>query len=179
MLRRLKHLNDWTKSACRWSRKRYTWRTRDSHPALLAVQGTSSLQCGEQEENLPLTSSALFAYLIIRLFQLVFLVGTIFFSHNKSTGTIFRLVFSAKLTGPKSFHFSALQFGTPLHAWPNRWHVRDWKNKGKHVHCLFCAVLTVKPFSSYSMALFTLELWNLELYSAHGCTIHACMWKRN
>ena len=28
----------------------------DSHLAILAGQGTSSLQCGEQEENLPLTS---------------------------------------------------------------------------------------------------------------------------
>ena len=30
-----------------------------------------------------------------------FSVGTVFFSHNKSAGTVFRLVFSAKRTGPK------------------------------------------------------------------------------
>ena len=42
----------------------------------------------------------LFASLIIRLFQLVFSVGTVFFSHNKSAGTMFRLVFSAKRMGP-------------------------------------------------------------------------------
>ena len=36
---------------------------------------------------------ALFACLIIRIFQLVFSVETVFFSHNKSAGTVFRLVF--------------------------------------------------------------------------------------
>ena len=44
----------------------------------------------------------MFAYFIIRTFQLVFSAGTIFFSHNKSAGTVFRLVFSAKRTGPKN-----------------------------------------------------------------------------
>jgi len=39
------------------------------------------------------------ASLIIRLFQLVFSAGTVFFSHNKSAGTVFRLIFSAKRTG--------------------------------------------------------------------------------
>ena len=47
-------------------------------------------------------AKALFASLIIRLFQLVFSVGIVFFSHNKSDGTVFRLIFSAKRTGPKS-----------------------------------------------------------------------------
>ena len=42
---------------------------------------------------------AMLASLIIRLFQLVFLVGKVFFSHNKSARTVFRLVFSAKRTG--------------------------------------------------------------------------------
>ena len=42
------------------------------------------------------------ASLIIRTFQLVFLAGTVFFSHNKSVGTVFYLVFSAKRTGPWS-----------------------------------------------------------------------------
>jgi len=36
---------------------------------------------------------ALFAYLMIRTFQLVFLAGTVFSSHNKSTEIVFRLVF--------------------------------------------------------------------------------------
>ena len=43
---------------------------------------------------------ALFASLIIRLFQFVFSTETVFFSHNKSAETVFRLVFSAKQTGP-------------------------------------------------------------------------------
>ena len=46
-------------------------------------------------------TEVLFAYLIIRTFQLVFLAETVFFSHNKSTRTVFRLVFSAKRTGPE------------------------------------------------------------------------------
>ena len=45
---------------------------------------------------------ALFASLIIRLFQLIFLAGTVFFSHNKSAETVFWLVFSAKQTVPLS-----------------------------------------------------------------------------
>jgi len=41
-------------------------------------------------------TKVLFAYLIIRPFQLFFLAGTVFFSHNKSTRIVFRLVFSVK-----------------------------------------------------------------------------------
>ena len=40
---------------------------------------------------------AMFACLIICSFQLVFLAGTVFFSHNKSAGTVFRLIFSANI----------------------------------------------------------------------------------
>ena len=47
---------------------------------------------------------AMFACLIIRTFQLVFSAGTVFFSHNKSIETVFRLVFSAKRTGPLSLY---------------------------------------------------------------------------
>ena len=43
----------------------------------------------------------MFVSLIICLFQLVFLAETVFFSHNKSAGTVFLLVFSAKRTGPQ------------------------------------------------------------------------------
>ena len=53
-----------------------------------------------EEDTLKTTFMALFAYLIIRLFQLVFSARTVFFSHNKSTETVFRLIFSAKRTGP-------------------------------------------------------------------------------
>ena len=41
---------------------------------------------------------ALFACFIIRTFQLVFSAGTVFSSHSKSAGTVFRLVLSAKRT---------------------------------------------------------------------------------
>jgi len=41
----------------------------------------------------------MFASLIIHTFQLIFSAGTMFFSHNKSAGTVFRLIFSAKRTG--------------------------------------------------------------------------------
>ena len=43
---------------------------------------------------------ALFAFLIIRTFQLIFSAETVFFSHNRSAEIMFRLVFSAKRTGP-------------------------------------------------------------------------------
>ena len=42
---------------------------------------------------------AMFASLIIRTFQLVFSVRTVFFSHNKSARIVFWLVFSAKQKG--------------------------------------------------------------------------------
>ena len=56
---------------------------------------------------------SMFACLIIRTFQLVFSVGTIFFSHNKSAGTMFRLVFSAKRTG-----FCLVSDSEVLRGWP-------------------------------------------------------------
>jgi len=43
---------------------------------------------------------ALFACIIIHTFQLVFPDETVFFSHAKSIRTVFRLIFSAKRTGP-------------------------------------------------------------------------------
>ena len=36
----------------------------------------------------------MFACLIIRTFWLFFLAGTVFFSHNKSAGTVFQIIFS-------------------------------------------------------------------------------------
>jgi hypothetical protein len=40
---------------------------------------------------------ALFIWLIIRLFQFVFLAGTVFFSHNKSANSVFsRLISTAE-----------------------------------------------------------------------------------
>ena len=54
---------------------------------------------------------AMFASLIIRLFQLVFLAGIVFFSHNKSAGTVFRFVFSAKRMGPNKNKYG--EIGSP------------------------------------------------------------------
>jgi hypothetical protein len=43
---------------------------------------------------------ALFIRLIIRLFQLVFLVGTVFFSHNKSANSVFQPAYQYSRTAP-------------------------------------------------------------------------------
>ena len=53
---------------------------------------------------------ALFACLIIRIFQLIFLAGTVFFSPNKSAGIIFRFIFSAKRTGPLQLLYTRKYF---------------------------------------------------------------------
>jgi hypothetical protein len=45
---------------------------------------------------------SLFTCLIIRLFQLVFSVGTVFFSHNKSTNSVFQPAYQPNQTGPQS-----------------------------------------------------------------------------
>jgi hypothetical protein len=51
---------------------------------------------------LHLTTKALFIRLIIRLFQLVFSAGTIFFSHNKSANSVFQPAYQHSQTEPKS-----------------------------------------------------------------------------
>jgi len=48
------------------------------------------------------SAGTVFASLVIHTFQLVFSAGTMFFSHNESAGIMFRFVFSAKRTGPMS-----------------------------------------------------------------------------
>jgi hypothetical protein len=45
---------------------------------------------------------ALFIWLIIRLFQLVFSAGTVFFSHNKSANSVFQPAYQHSRTGPIS-----------------------------------------------------------------------------
>ena len=45
------------------------------------------------EQDQVINLLALFASLIIRLFQLIFSVGTVFFSHNKSAEKVFQLDF--------------------------------------------------------------------------------------
>jgi len=53
---------------------------------------------------------ALFACLIIRTFQLIFSAGTVFFSHNKSAGTVFRLIFFSEANEALVFGRSELWF---------------------------------------------------------------------
>jgi hypothetical protein len=43
---------------------------------------------------------ALFIRLIIRLFQLIFLIGTVFFSHNKSANSVFQPAYQHSRTTP-------------------------------------------------------------------------------
>jgi hypothetical protein len=43
---------------------------------------------------------ALFIWLIIRLIQLVFLTGTVFFSHKKSANSIFQPAYNSSRTEP-------------------------------------------------------------------------------
>jgi hypothetical protein len=43
---------------------------------------------------------ALFIWLIIRLIQLVFSAGTIFFSHRKSANSVFQPAYNSSRTGP-------------------------------------------------------------------------------
>jgi hypothetical protein len=43
---------------------------------------------------------ALFIWLIIRLIQLVFSVGTVFFSHKKSVNSVFQPAYNSSRTGP-------------------------------------------------------------------------------
>ena len=53
--------------------------------------------------------SVMFACLIIYTFQLVFSVGKTFFSHNKSAGIVFRLVFQRSEHGLKVLTLNMLQ----------------------------------------------------------------------
>jgi hypothetical protein len=45
-------------------------------------------------------NNALFIWLIIRLIQLVFSAGTIFFSHKKSANSVFQPAYNSSRTGP-------------------------------------------------------------------------------
>jgi hypothetical protein len=47
---------------------------------------------------------ALFIWLIIRLIQLVFSAGTIFFSHKKSANSVFQPTYNSSRTWPFSFY---------------------------------------------------------------------------
>ena len=74
---------------------------RRRNTSSLATQIVDSKEWSVRQYAVPFSSGlALFACLIIRTFQLVFSAGTVFFSHDKSGGTVFQLVCSAKRTGP-------------------------------------------------------------------------------
>jgi hypothetical protein len=47
-------------------------------------------------------AESLFTRLIIHLFRLVFSIGTVFFSHNKSANSVFHPAYQPSRTGPKS-----------------------------------------------------------------------------
>jgi hypothetical protein len=71
----------------------------------MATVPVSTLQLGTRL-NLSWWILAPFACLIIRTFQLVFSVETIFFSHNKPANSTFNYSFSAKRTGFLLFFYS-------------------------------------------------------------------------
>jgi hypothetical protein len=50
---------------------------------------------------------AMFIRLIIRLFQLVFSVGAVFFSHNKSVNSVFQPDYQHSRTTPKILYFQS------------------------------------------------------------------------
>jgi hypothetical protein len=53
---------------------------------------------------------SLFTWPIIRLFQLVFSAGTIFFSHNKSTNSVFQPAYQPRRTGPMFLVYFRLDY---------------------------------------------------------------------
>jgi hypothetical protein len=55
-------------------------------------------------EHIQNATTVLFIRLIIRLFQLVFSVGTVFFSHNISANSVFQLAYQHSRTAPTSVH---------------------------------------------------------------------------
>jgi hypothetical protein len=55
-----------------------------------------------------LSSLALFIWLIIRLIQLVFSAGTVFFSHKKSANSVFQPAYNSSRTAPFSPFYPSL-----------------------------------------------------------------------
>jgi hypothetical protein len=66
---------------------------------------SQSVQCPHAACSAALQAMALFIWLIIRLIQLGFLVGTIFFSHKKSANSVFQPAYNSSWTAP--MHASA------------------------------------------------------------------------
>jgi len=97
----------------------------------------------------------MFASLIIRLFQLVFSAGIVFFSHNKSAGTVFRLVFSAKRKQISKCNMSV--FGSTTKVPSKR--QNDWQNS--------VCILKIKEFKIRDLlprlgGMVGFSLWNFS-----------------
>jgi hypothetical protein len=56
------------------------------------------------DRNKATATTALLIWLIIRLIQLVFSAGTVFFSHKKLANSVFQPAYNFSRTGPTSFH---------------------------------------------------------------------------
>jgi hypothetical protein len=59
---------------------------------------------------------ALFIWLIIRLIQLVFLAGTVFFSHKKSANSVFQPAYNSRTAPMFTKYKRMLQCATVLHS---------------------------------------------------------------
>ena len=92
-----------------------------------------------------LSQQTMFASLIICTFQLVFSARTVFFSHNKSTEIVFRLIFSAKRTGPNQ-HFQPWLFS---------------KTNRAFVSACACRLLIVSPWLCHYNARTTFQQQSL------------------
>jgi hypothetical protein len=83
------------------------------------------------------TASALFIWLIIRLIQLIFSVGTIFFSQKKSANSVFQPAYNFSRTAPRGCAATGLGWA---HGWPGRSSSRPGGLHGRpgerHVHPL-------------------------------------------
>jgi hypothetical protein len=55
-------------------------------------------------------TKAMFIWLIIRLFQLVFSAATLFFSHKKSANSVFQPAYNSSRTAPKGVLGSRTKF---------------------------------------------------------------------
>jgi hypothetical protein len=65
---------------------------------------------------------ALFIWLIIRLIQLVFSAGTVFFSHKKSANSVFQPAYNSSRT-------------TPILALPTALHGSEWMDQHWNLVC--------------------------------------------
>jgi hypothetical protein len=109
--------------------------------------------------------------LIIRLFQLVFLAGTVIFSHNKSVNSVFQPTYQHSRTGPLSFINSSLllrllclyQYNCCGSLNP-RLTIQSWHNP--LVNCNWC-IFRWKDYSTWQSKATVLQLATSDLCSPH------------